>query len=280
MCYTVNMEVIENIEKIFQEKPLRIEYIETGLTNDNYIVKLRKFTVVIRIPKLENAGLFNYEHEAHVTELIEPLNLEPKLLYYSKDTGIKCSEYIENVETYAPQYVERVAILLRKLHDAQLKSGESFNIKETFELFKSRVKKPLFDTQFAHHYIDSIEIDNPVLCHNDLVQGNLLFSNTKDYLIDFEYAKDNDPFFDIMSFITENDITDTSTRDLFYLQYFGEYPDEKMLTKLHHYEIVHHVLWCEWAMMMYDAHQEDVYHEIASLKYQRLIECTRKKKSL
>lgn len=264
------------IESIFNEKAVQFEYIETGLTNDNYVVTLNNRKVVLRIPRLENKGLFNYELESKILDMVKPLNLEPNLIYYNKLTGVKCSEYIENSETFNVKYIKRAALLIRKLHDACLNSGETFDIKHKFNQFKKRITNPLFDTSFAHHFIDDLIIENPILCHNDIVKGNLLFSDDKDYLIDFEYASDNDPFFDIMSFITENDITDPILRSEFYMVYFGRLPNQKELKKLFHFEVVHHVLWCEWAMMMYNLHNLEVYKEIATLKYQRLLECIKK----
>lgn len=266
------MKLIETIKMIFNETPVHTEYIATGLTNDNYIVTLSNKKVVLRLPRVENEGLFDYMHESKVHDLIEHLNLEPKLLYYNKDTGIKCSEYIENTAVYESKYIERAARLIKTLHDASLKSKEVFDIKATFHTFKSKIKDPIYDTSFAHHYIDSLKIENTILCHNDLVQGNLLFSDDKDYLIDYEYAKDNDPFFDIMSFITENDIMEEDLRQKFYDIYFERKITEEEALKLRHYEIVHHVLWCEWAMMMFELHTQDVYKEIATLKYKRLLE--------
>ena len=267
------MIVEKTIQKIFNEKPKSYEYIEHGLTNDNYIVTLsddRK--VVLRIPRKSNEGLFDYQHEAKVLKIVEPLNLEPKLLYYNKLTGVKCSEYIENTALYEAQYIERAASLIKTLHSHKLKSNKTFNIKETFNEYKSRIQKPLYDTSFAHHYIDDLVIENTILCHNDLVQGNLLFSDDKDYLIDYEYAQDNDPFFDIMSFITENDIMDEALRKTFYDIYFDRDLTQQEKDKLKHFEIVHHVLWCEWAMMMYESHGDAIYKEIADLKYKRLME--------
>lgn len=267
------MIVEKTIQKIFNEKPKSFEYIEHGLTNDNYVVTLNdRRKVVLRIPRYENKGLFDYKHEAKVLEIIKPLNLEPKLLYYNKLTGVKCSEYIENSSLYQDQYIKRAAILIKKLHAKKLKSNETFNIKDTFNEYKSRIKKPLYDTSFAHHYIDDLVIEETILCHNDLVQGNLLFTEDKDYLIDYEYAKDNDPFFDLMSFITENDIMDRELRQVFYDTYFERELTQHEKEKLKHFEIVHHVLWCEWAMMMVELHGDAIYKEIADLKYKRLIE--------
>ena len=35
------------------------------------------------------------------------------------------------------------------------------------------------------------------------VDGNILFTKENVYLIDYEYAADNDPLFDVMSFLSE-----------------------------------------------------------------------------
>ena len=76
----------------------------------------------------------------------------------------------------------------------------------------------------------------------------------------------------MQSFITENDIMEEDLRQKFYDIYFERKITEEEALKLRHYEIVHHVLWCEWAMMMFELHMQDVYKEIATLKYKRLLE--------
>jgi thiamine kinase-like enzyme len=56
----------------------------------------------------------------------------------------------------------------------------------------------------------------PVPCHNDLTTGNVLFTDGQAWLLDFEYAGMNDPFFDLGS-----------------LSANGEFPlatDERLLT--------------------------------------------------
>lgn len=260
------------INNIFNQPALSFTYIETGLTNDNYIVKLDNETIVLRVPREENKHLFDYSHEAKVLKLIEPLSLDTPLIYYNKDTGIKCNAFIENAQTFEPKYIKRAAKLIRTLHDASIISGKTFNIKEKLFLYHDNIKHPIYDVSVGFNYFDSIEATNLVLCHNDLVEGNLLFTESKDYLIDYEYAADNDPYFDIMSFLTENDIVDANLRNVFYIEYFGMMPSDAQLSKLKHYEVIHHTLWCTWAMSMYETFSEPIYKEIADLKYKRLLE--------
>lgn len=267
------MKPEEYIKSIFNEIPQSCEYIPTGLTNDNYKVVLKNKTVVLRIPRAANQDLFDYGLEALILEKIKPFGLDSQLLYYNKISGVKCNEYVENAHYFKPEYIERAALLIRRLHDTHLVVGKGFDVRAKFHQYKTKNHAPLFDTGFAHHVIEEIELHNVRLCHNDLVLGNLLFTPSHDYLIDYEYAADNDPFFDVMSFITENDIQDPLLRERFYTVYFDGPPSSKQRERLHKFELIHHVLWCEWAMMMYDMHKDPVYKEIAALKYQRLLEC-------
>ena len=272
MWYTYDMKKETLIKEIFNQNALSYSYIETGLTNDNYIVTLADSTIVLRVPRSEHKHLFDYHHEAKVLDLIKPLNLDTPLIYYNKDTGVKCNAFIENSETFQPKYIKRAATLIKTLHSANIVSGKSFDIKQKLMQYHQGITDPLYDVTFAFAYFDSIDTSHQILCHNDLVQGNLLFTEAKDYLIDYEYAADNDPYFDIMSFITENDIVDTELRALFYDSYFGSTPSKAVLTKLKHYEIIHHTLWCTWAMNMYETFNDVIYKDIAHLKYKRLME--------
>ena len=107
------------------------------------------------------------------------------------------------------------------------------------------------------------------LCHNDWVAGNIGFTQHRDYLLDYEYAGDNDPLFDVMSFITENKIS-VLDREIFYSAYF-DHPlstDERSYLKA--YEDFHNLLWYTWAMMMFESRQDQVYLMIAQDKLKQL----------
>ena len=269
ICYTMPMKIEQIIKLVLDEDVQKITKIETGLTNHNYAVKTNLQTVVLRLPKEENEHLFNYINEQDILDKVKPLDIDAELIYYDSETGIKISKFIKNAHVYHDRYIERAAILIKKLHGAKLHSNETFIVLNQFDLFQ--VDNPIYDLSVYRNLLAGLEIENPILCHNDLVQGNLLFTEKKSYLIDYEYAMNNDPYFDIMSFITENDIMDPHLRKLFYDNYFNS-TTEINYQKLDSYEIAHQILWCQWACMMYKFHNEPVYKEIADLKYKRLIQ--------
>ena len=263
------MKIDQIIKRVLNEEVHKITKLETGLTNHNYVVKTNQQTVVLRIPKEENKHLFNYRNEEEILEKVKPLNLDADLIYYNPISGIKISKFIKNAIVYEEKYIETAAHLIKKLHLARLHVKETFVVLDKFDLFQ--VDNPLYDLKNYRNRLKQLPTQDLILCHNDLVQGNLLFTENKSYLIDYEYAMNNDPYFDIMSFITENDIMDPFLRNKFYNNYFDNESDIDYL-KLDAYEIAHHILWCQWACMMYEFHKEAVYKDIADLKYKRLIQ--------
>lgn len=264
------MKTIRIIKDLLNEEAIRCEFIPSGLTNKNTKVTLREKTVVLREPKKENAHLFDYKLEHKILEHVT--SLDTPLIYFDPNSGTKISEFIENASTFQTEYTPNAARLIKSLHELPFRSGVIYNIIETFQ--KYTTANPRHNLSPYTHYLEAAHLSSGpyVLCHNDLVEGNFLFTSERDYLIDYEYACDNDPYFDLMSFITENDIQDRPTREVFYHTYFGKAPTQAQRDKLKIFEAALHVLWCQWACMMFEQSGEPVYRDIADLKYKRLIE--------
>lgn len=268
------------IKRILQHN---IEFTPTnlGLTNNIYKGRIGNEIVAIRIPKEETKMLSTFDNEKNVLPLIKELELDVPELHYEPDTRVRITRWIANAKEYQECHdenkIERVAHMLKKLHQANIITGHVFDCESLFKEYQSHIKTPLYSfDDFTHILLDLKTINNPrILCHNDLVSGNLLFTTDRDYLIDYEYAKDNDPLFDIMSFFTENNITDPMLRNRFYSEYFGEPCTPIQLQQLHTYECFHNLLWCAWANMMADLLNENIYFDIARDKYNALLACTK-----
>jgi len=262
------------LEEVLKEKIDDFSYLPQGLSNHNFYVRSGQHEYVIRFPKKANEGLFNYHLESKVLHLIKDLNINVPTLFFDQQEGIKLSPYIPDAKHFSLDYIDEACDLILTLHRARLKTGVQYNILEEFKKYQDYPGEPLFDTHYALdtlYYVESLD-DEKILCHNDLVEGNFLFSPQGNFLIDYEYAKDNHPFFDIMSLITENDIQDKKIRDHIFYRYFQRKPSSQERTKLLAFERALHVLWAEWASYMYYHHGDEIYYEIARLKAQRLKE--------
>ncbi len=247
-----------------------------GLTNKNTLIHVEGQWYVLREPYPDAAKIVDVRHEAKALEMIQSLHLDVPCVYYDNATGIKISKFIDELKTYDEcdddDKIQRTAQLMRRLHGLNQTSGFKFDPIARYMQYAKHVKQSLFDLSFASSILDELASLplNFTLCHNDWVPGNIGFTDKRDYLIDFEYAGDNDPLFDVMSFLTENKIEDEEIRNLFYHEYFGKTPDEETLYALSVYERFHNLLWCTWAMMMFESRGDEIYQMIAKDKYEAL----------
>lgn len=260
------------IKHIFKTTTYKLKKLNKGITNQNYSLIVHDQTYIVRVPYPDNTHVFARSQEAKVLEMVTELDVPT--IYFDLNTGIKITKYIPNLYEYAQcpyeDKIERCARLLKKLHKKPAPSF-AFHPIETLYKYKQKVEHPSFDLTPYEHVIEQVKHlqHRQVLCHNDVVSGNLLFGQQKDYLIDYEYAASNDALFDVMSFISENDIYDPMLRQRFYAVYF-DVLTPAILHDLSLWEAFHNLLWCYWAMMLYERRQDPIYQQIAEAKYTAL----------
>ncbi len=278
------MEIHKIIKKIFQTSIYTLEETGKGLTNRNLLLTVNQKQFIVRIPYDDSHQILNRKQETYALEIIKNTNLDVPLIYFNEETGIKITSFIPNLEEFQENQendkIERVARLMKKLHNLHNKSKIDFQPIKTWERFHTNIHHPIYDLSEYICILDEVQkIKNPkVLCHNDWVSGNILLGSPKDYLIDFEYAANNDPLFDIMSFLTENKINDEQDRQRFYQVYFDEITP-LIKKQLAIWESFHNLLWCTWAMMMYESRKDDAFRQIAYDKYHALTNSFHKKYS-
>lgn len=274
------MDQITFMEELFANPDIKIKDLKKGLTNQNFLLQIDDEAFVLRTPRHDSEHIVNRHHETLALNAIAHSDIDVETIYYDEASGYKVTKYIPEAQDYneyqGMDKVKRTAQLMKKFHSLNKKTGILFDPSDRYLGFQSRVTKPLYDVRAYEdilHEVCKMKYD-PVLCHNDWVEGNILFTDTRTYLIDYEYAADNDPLFDVMSFITENKITDMVQREEFYRYYFDDINDD-IRRRLLLWENYHNLLWCEWAMMMWEHRKEPIYKEIAKDKYEALL-CSHK----
>ena len=259
----------------FNEKILKQEKTDLGLTNQNYIVTLDdKQQFFVRIPYDHNHDLFNYELEKHIHETIKDANINLPYVSIDSETGIKVSPYLKNIkhldELDLVQSLPKIAEKIRQLHQHP-KTNVDFRTKEKYHIFKQKTKNSLINLDDYEFLLDELDqFSERVLCHNDLVNGNVIEYNNEIYLIDYEYACDNHPYFDLLSLLTENSIYNKHVRKIFFEAYFNHPITQSLQHDLDVFESVHDLLWCQWAQMQFSILKEPIYKQIADQKYDQL----------
>lgn len=249
--------------------------LDKGYTNYNYLLTINNNKYVVRVPKKDSSNIVFREHEYIAEQAIKDKDVSVSLVNFDLNSGIKITKYIDDCKEFNEntnnKSIKMIAKKLKYLHSLKIDAKYDFNPIGRLNKYRSHTNSFLYDLS---SYLDIIEdVKNlkydPVLCHNDLVSGNILFKDDIVYIIDFEYAANNDPIFDVMSFISENDINDQELRNIFYKEYFNELNDEIQHSLLV-WEVFHNLLWCSWAMMMYDNRRDTIYKDIANNKYNAL----------
>lgn len=262
------------IQNLFKTKEYTLCKLDKGLTNQNYLLSINNEKYVVRVPHKDSSHIINRHHEKIVHDKVRFLDVE--CFYFDETSGIKITKYIEDLFEYEEcpyeDKIERCAMLMKKLHTLEAPTFH-FEPFKTLDTYKSLVKKPIYDLSIYEEKIQEVKSfkNKDVLCHNDFVSGNILYGKNRDYLIDYEYAAANDPLFDVMSFLSENQIFDETLRNRFYKVYFEEINDT-IMHQLYLWEMFQNVLWCNWAMMMYESRNENIYKEIAEDKYNALLQ--------
>lgn len=253
-----------------------LERTNLGLTNQNYITMIDGKRKFVRIPYQHNLALFDYQTEALVMEAIKPLEIN--LPYDSLDvkTGIKISPYIENITTLSQQpdshhALAQIAHHLRLLHGVSL-DIKTFDVACKYHQYRHNNHLKCYDLTEFESLLEQLNgLFNGCLCHNDCVDGNLIFIDQKHFLIDYEYAALNHPVFDLMSVITENYIHDQQLIHHFLSCYFGQTPTTEQLQLCNFFGKLHALLWCQWAMMQAGLVDDNsVYLKIAQEKFEQL----------
>ena len=251
-------------------KIIKKEYIEQGLTNNNYLLTLSDDSKIVhRIPKNHNLN-FDYKNEEKIIKLIQPLNISVKELYFNNKTGEKYSEYIDNYSYFnnkSKKQLKEIALTLKKLHS--LKVDFDFKMFDKLNEFKKN-NENLFS--FEENILDLLrkyqKDEDMVLCHNDLVKGNLLFKD-KLYLIDYEYASNNYKEFDLASLLSENNIESINNIKYFLNCYYDKEINNEEFIKVITYYIFEDMLWSYWAINFYKLEHKQIYKNIYNQKSKR-----------
>ena len=235
------MYSLEKLEKILNEKILAIEETNYGITNKNHIIKTNNNKYFYRTSK-DSTNIVNTEFQPNPKTFISQRKLSS---------------------------IIRIGKLLSNFHSKKFQAEHIFDPVEQFYNYYKQIdeKKNIFE-QYLYIIDDFRKFYEPDrLCHNDLVEGNFLFSKDKLYLIDFEYAGYNDYYFDIASFISENHLNYEETIT-FLKAYFSD--KECNYKKLDVFLQFCDLLWYTWAILLYEKRSEEVYNEIAGRLYNQI----------
>ena len=163
-------------------------------------------------------------------------NIGAKPILLDREKGLMISEFIEgkHKEKLNQHELKKMALLLKKLHKIKIRQKRN-SFKENFNFKNKKVKRAFM--------ILEKEAKEYTLGHNDLHSQNILFTKRAIKLIDWEYARYSDIYFDLVSIIIEYKLN-RKDKTTFLRSYF----QKKRVNpkKIEAFTLIYKELWKLW----------------------------------
>lgn len=271
----MDQKIKEIFEKTMEKSARTSSYLETGFNNKNYLIN---DAFVIRVPRENADPTLNFVNEEKVYKAIEPLNLSEKILNFNTENGVKISKFVHNTRKYVNtptnEQILYVAKKLKKLHSSNVVVPFGYMMFNKLKVYKDGVSKELYlDQNYENKILKEVRkifAKTPMtICHNDLVKDNLLFKFNDVVLIDWEYGAMNNPYFDLASFVSENNLSEEQ-ENFFLSKYFGYKYNQIKKKRVDLFANFQDILFYYWAQYLYAKRGDEIYKKIALMKVNRI----------
>ena len=203
-------EHLNLLHKVLGDDAHIISELVGGMMNEAYIVQNKEGKFVYYISTAQANEMVDRDLEKETQNIAFSLGLTSENVYFDKVKGIKINRFLEgdSLNHLDDFDYQKVAKLLATYHSSKKKASVYYDPLGRLENYK---KEALTHTEkFAEKFYDFYEIvqknhefllSQPVgLAHNDAQRSNIIKSGENYYLIDFEFAANNDPIYDIGTF--------------------------------------------------------------------------------
>lgn len=219
-----------------------------GFTNDNFKITLDCKNYVLRIPGIGSEAFVDRKAEQAITSIL-PQDVSVETHFFND--SIKLTTFLEgytdmiNAE-FDTAFFHAFCKTLKKMHTLNLKDFPSFksvSLKDEITKYESLAKKSLISKEQRNSiiaYIEIFEKDTQVLCHRDLLQGNIMYNGVEVRLVDFEYSGFSSKYWDIANFICESNISEPKRYE--FIEIYGNLED----TKVRQMQLLVHYIWGLW----------------------------------
>ncbi len=252
-------EARELATRLWPGRDPRVEPLAGGITNANFLVDLGDERVVLRVAGAGTALLgIDRDEEALASDLAASIGIAPPVLRRSTTEGWMVTRYlaaraVSPEELASEPMLGALAATLRRLHGAgsiNARFDVAAIVRRYHDTASERGVREPFDFAAARAALDLGGRARPFrptcLCHNDLLNSNLLYDD-RIWVLDWEYAGMGDPFFDLANFSVNHDLPAGSDEALL-TDYFGRC-DERHLATLALFKILSELREAMWAVV-------------------------------
>ena len=200
--------IVFRVNALLQSQDAKIvTRLEGGMSNYTYVVECQGKKYTYRVPgKFAERFVDRVEEWENIQE-VERLGLNNVTTYVEIRSGEKLAEYVEGTimsTTDVVSYNAMSVAALKKIHGSDLKFRD-YNAFGRLDGYQNYCLEKGYT--FPQEYLDlrkkleairATQVNVPkVPCHCDYQPTNLVISGDKLYVLDWEFAGMNDPFYDI-----------------------------------------------------------------------------------
>lgn len=254
--------ILDAVPCLRSERGRTVERIAGGLTNLNVKVTFGEEpqrTVMVRISTEDSALLAIDRAAEHANSLAAAeTGVAPAVVCRSAAAGVLVVDWVEG-RTFSPVDVRddanlpRIAAACRRLHAGPRFVGD-------FDMFQLQRRYLRIVTERGFRlpvgYLDllpafgsigralAVHATPTVPCHNDLLAENLIDDGSRLWLIDFEYAGNNDPCFELGNLASESGLSPGQLAELVRL-YHGR-SDRRLVARARLFGLASKYGWTLW----------------------------------
>ncbi|MEP6666826.1 MAG: phosphotransferase [Nocardioidaceae bacterium] len=266
--------------------PREIIQLDGGLTNCNVRVRTVDLDVVVRISSDESTMLaIDREAEYLNSRAAAASGASPRVVEYVPEDHLLVVEYIDGT-TLGPADMRdsanlpRVAEVCRTLHSGPrfVSEFDMFDVQRSYlktvtdrgYRLPDRYRDFMPQVERIGRALAGVEFPT-VPCNNDLLAANFVDDGTRLWVIDFEYAGNNDPCFELGNIWSESNLSVDQLDELIFHYYGREWPS--MVARARLLGLMSKYGWMLWASIQDANSQLDFdFWEWGLEKYDRAVE--------
>lgn len=248
-------DLIQKTETIANDFIVK-QLIKEGPVTRIYLCTFEGIESVMRLdkPMAKQLGL-NRAVEYDLLKSIQFHGFSPQPLYSDPDEGILVCRYIKGKALsqadirQTPMLIE-VARIIRSIH----------KLEPIFGVLKLTHFLNQYEAQLSDHRLSpflrsgmdlfaelSLETNALKLCHNDLNHSNFVSGNNL-FILDWEYASLNDPYFDLATVIEYHQLSDSKIEE--FINHYSQNSESIDIKKLDQWRQLTDYLSIFWLMML------------------------------
>ncbi|MBK5330560.1 MAG: phosphotransferase family protein [Ilumatobacteraceae bacterium] len=237
-----------------------------GLTNVNHLVAVRDDRYVLRLPGEGTGEYINRADEEVAARSAAAAGVNADVIFFDPSDGLMVTRFIDGAATMDAELfkdlgaVARAGHAFRQLHTTATRFASDFTLFSMIDEYKSLLASKGAALPAGYDEVQrQAEAARTALeaapvrlapCHCDPLCENFLDTGERMFIIDYEYAGNNDPMWDLGDLSVEGGFGPEQD-DALLRAYFGDDPPASERGRMVAYKALCDLLWTLWGVIQH-----------------------------